>query len=79
MIPKPKIEALLKAPPKKVSSRPNMPPALSTNLDGSIPGKVMKEPNLKIIRKPSVLSIRVRSSSIENIFDMVLKNFFINL
>ena len=32
-----------------------------------MPGKVIKEPNLKTTRKPKILRILVRSSSIENI------------
>jgi hypothetical protein len=77
MIPNPKIDALLNAPPKKVSNNPKIPPALSINFDESIPGSVMNEPNLKTIRKPRVFKILVLSSSIEKMFAIVLKNLFI--
>ena len=45
MIPKPKIDALLNAPPKKVSKSPKNPPTDPCSFDGSIPGITMKEPN----------------------------------
>jgi len=72
------MEALLKAPPKKVLSRPKIGLAASdTNLSGSTPGNTTHEPNLKMIKKPRVLRILTLRSSIEKMFLMVLKNFFI--
>ena len=78
MIPRAKIEALLNAPPRKVSSKPKMPPALCCNFDGSIPGSTTKEPNLKIIKKNTVLIILSLSSSIEKIFLIVSNSLIIN-
>ncbi len=79
MIPKPKIEALLNAPPNKVSRIPKIPVYSSCKAAGFTPGNTTKEPNLKITRKPNVARILFLSSSIEKMFFMVVKNFFIEL
>lgn len=79
MIPKPKMEALLNAPPRKVSIKPKIPSGAAPNLEGSTPGRTMKEPNLKMIRKPIVFRILTLRSSIEKIFLTVEINFFIYL
>ena len=76
-MPKANIEALLNAPPNKVSSIPNIPCA-SLSFEGSIPGRTTKEPNLKMIRIPTVFNILILRSSIVKMFLMVSKNFFIN-
>ena len=78
MIPNPKIDALLNAPPRKVSINPKIPSWGPPNLDGSTPGSTMKEPNLKMIKNPIVFMILTRRSSIEKIFLTVEINFFIN-
>ena len=78
MIPKPKMEALLKAPPRKVSIKLNIPSDSPDNWLGSIPGKTIKEPNLNTIRKPIVFRIRILKSSIEKMFLTVVINFFID-
>lgn len=48
MIPNAKIDALEKAPPTNVSSKPSMPDSVldasEANLFGSIPGNTMNEP-----------------------------------
>ena len=77
-MPSPKIEALLKAPPKNVSIKPKMPSAGPFNLDGSTPGSTIKEPNRKMIRNPIVFKILILKSSIEKMFLTVEINFFIN-
>ena len=59
---------MLNAPPKKVSNKANIPLALSCNLEGSIPGNTTNEPNLKMIKNPTVVKIRDLNSSIEKIF-----------
>lgn len=71
MIPKANIDDRLKAPPKKVSNKPNIPPAFSVSKEGSIPGSVTYDPNLKMIKNPNVFKILVLSSSMEKIFCMV--------
>ena len=68
MMPKPKMEALLKAPPKKVSNKPKMPSACPLNFDGSTPGKTTKEPKRKINSNNKVVKMRPRSSSMEKMF-----------
>lgn len=78
MIPKAKMDALLKEPPRNVFNKSNIPPwAPSSRISGLIPGKTIKDPSLKIIKKPMVFKILTRRSSIEKIFFMVVKNFFI--
>ena len=77
IIPRPKIEALLNAPPKNVSSNPKNPPTDLTNLSGSIPGNTINEPNRKMTKNPRVMRILSRSSTIDQIFLRVVKNFFI--
>jgi hypothetical protein len=73
MIPRAKIDALLKAPPRKLFRYPSIPPELR---DGSkrlafIPGRTIKDPSLKIIRNPIVFRILILRSSIEKIFFIV--------
>ena len=72
------LEALLNAPPKKVSNKPNIPLALCCNLEGSIPGNTTNEPNLKMIKNPTVVKIRDFNSSIEKIFLITENNLFID-
>ncbi len=79
MMPNPKMEALLNAPPKNVSSKPKIPPASPPNFEGSTPGNTTNDPRRKIMRKPRVFKILVLNSSMENIFFMVVKNFFMAL
>jgi hypothetical protein len=76
MMPKPKMDALLNAPPKKVSRRPSKPPVSPCNWEGSTPGNTMNDPNRKMRIYHKVLRIRVRRSSMEKMFFMVLMNFF---
>lgn len=77
-MPRPKIDALLKAPPKKVSIKLNIPSEGPDNWLGSMPGRTIKEPNLNTIRKPIVFRIRILKSSIEKMFLTVVINFFID-
>ena len=76
-MPNPNTEAFRKAPPKKVSNKPKIPSACPVNFDESTPGRVTKDPSLKMIRNPKVFRILVLNSSMENIFFMVSMNFFI--
>jgi hypothetical protein len=71
------MEALLNAPPRKVSIKPKIPSGAAPNLDASTPGSTMNDPNLKMMRNPMVLKILTLKSSIENIFLTVVINFFI--
>jgi hypothetical protein len=79
MIPNAKMDALLNAPPKKVSNRPNNPPVFALSWLGSMPGRTTKEPNLKIAIKPKVLRILILRSSIAKMFFNVVINFFIQI
>ena len=72
------MEALLKAPPKKVSIKLKIPSEEPDNWLGSIPGKTIKEPSLNTIRNPIVFSMRILKSSIEKMFLTVVINFFID-
>jgi hypothetical protein len=71
------MEAFENAPPRIVSSKPNIPWASPDSFEGSTPGSTTNEPSLKIIRNPRVLKILSLSSSMENIFFMVEKKRFI--
>jgi hypothetical protein len=73
MIPNAKIDALLNAPPRKLLRKPNIPPVFlfGSSRFGSIPGITIKDPSLKMIRKPIVFKILIRRSSIEKMFFMV--------
>lgn len=73
------MEALLKAPPRKVSIKPNIPSGAPPSFDGSTPGSTMNEPNLKMIKNPMVFRILTLKSSIEKMFFTVEINFFIYL
>jgi hypothetical protein len=77
-MPKPKIEALLKAPPSKLSNIPSTPSDLPGNLFGLMPGSTTKEPNRNITKNNSVFKILLLKSSIEKMFLIVVINFFIN-
>ena len=77
IMPSAKIEARVNDPPKKVLSRSKIPPEFPVSLFGSIPGNTMYEPNLKMTKKPIVLRILTRRSSIEKMFFMVVKKRFI--
>ena len=79
MIPSPKMEALLNAPPRKVSIKPKIPSGADPSLDASTPGRTINEPNLKMMRKPIVLTILTLKSSIEKMFLTVEINFFMYL
>ena len=79
MIPKPKMDALLNAPPRKVSINPKIPSGADPSLDASTPGRTINDPNLKMMRKPIVFTILTLKSSIEKIFLTVEINFFIYL
>ena len=77
MIPSAKMDALLKAPPRKVSSKPNNPCAEKFIRSGSIPGSTTNDPKRNIVINKRVLRIRVLNSSIEKIFLIVSINRFI--
>ena len=52
--------------------------ALCGNLEGSIPGNTTNEPNLKMIKNPTVVRIRDLNSSIEKIFLITENNLIID-
>jgi len=73
------MDALLNAPPRKVSINPKIPSGADPSLDASTPGRTINDPNLKMMRKPIVFTILTLKSSIEKIFLTVEINFFIYL
>ena len=75
-MPKAKMEALLKAPPSKLSKIPNTPSDLPGRRLGSMPGSTTKEPKRKMNKNNKVFKIRVLKSSIEKMFLIVVINFF---
>lgn len=79
MIPSAKIDALLNAPPKNVSSKPKIPSEFIFKRLGSTPGRTIKEPSLKIAKKRRVLMILTLKSSMANMFRIVVTNFFIKI
>ena len=82
MIPNAKIEALENAPPENMFNK-DMSPSLvcccnCARRSGAIPGNTMNEPKRYIATKRRVMRIRVRKSSILQMFLIVSIIFFID-